>query len=195
MFVGKDYPASNLAELKQSVQGRQEPLLYSVTAAGSALHVGGALVLHMLGIKGQAVPYRNSDQVVIDVSENRLPMGVHVWNSMAPFVQSGRIKVLAVLSERPFSAAPQIATADSQGLKGVDIYGWLGLFMAAGESDGTIQGYEGRLRAFFSDREFPDFISKLSYVPSFRDSRSSRSFVDAETRRYEKLMKELNISV
>jgi tripartite-type tricarboxylate transporter receptor subunit TctC len=188
-FVGKSYPAHSLRELQRVSRGADAPLLFATPAQGGAYHIAGLVLMEKLGIKAEHVPYRDGNQLLADVSEGRVAVGIHSWDTIAPFYQAGRIAVLCSFSEAPFAFAPQVPTPASAGITGVDINGWVGLFVAKGSPPAAVAEYAREVAGFFRTRSLAAFLTARGIHPGYRDPEASKAFVEAEIHRYEQLLR------
>ena len=91
--------------------------------AGEALRVNGANIVH--------VPYNNVAQAITDVLAGHIPMLIYTV-AVVPHVRSGKLKALAVTSEKRHAQAPDVPTVVEQGVPGGVAQGWSGLFGPAG---------------------------------------------------------------
>ena len=91
--------------------------------AGEALRVNGANIVH--------VPYNNVAQAITDVLAGHIPMLIYTV-AVVPHVKSGRLKALAVTSEKRHPQAPDVPSVVEQGVPGGVAQGWSGLFGPAG---------------------------------------------------------------
>ena len=194
LFAGRDFPASNLKELQQFAATRAEPVSYATSGAGTANHLAGETLLRRLGIKGLHVPYRNVQQGYVDVAERTVSLAVFPWSSSASLVKAGRLKPLALLSDRALPAAPQAQTTADQGFGTFDLKGWFGLFAAKGVPDEAIVEHARRLQSFIRDRSFGEFLLENGQEPAFRDPPTARAFVDSEIERYRGLITGLGLA-
>ncbi len=142
LFAAKDFPASNLGDLQRMMSGAKEPISYAAADTGSANHVAGEVLLEKLGLKGLHIAHRQNQQAYLDVAQGRVSLGIFGWQNVSTLVESGRVKVLSVLSDTPLGAQPSLPTVQSQGFGNFEIEGWSGLFVAKGATDAVVAEQE-----------------------------------------------------
>ena len=193
MAAGRDHRANDLNELKYLAKAEGDPLMFSSSDPGSGSHIAGVAILRRLGITGSNIPYRDSRQAAIDVSEGRVPVGIFSWQLIAGLVRGERLKVLALLSDTPLPAAPNIPTLVDQGFGGFDFHGWYGLFVAQGAPQASIEELERQFRSFQGDHRLARVMKDIGAIPAFRNHNDSRRFIAEEIGRHKQILSELNL--
>ncbi|HEY5292044.1 MAG TPA: tripartite tricarboxylate transporter substrate binding protein [Burkholderiales bacterium] len=133
MVVNPALPASNLKEFIALLKANPDKYSYSSSGSGATSHLMVALFNSMAGIKAVHVPYKGSTQAVTDVVNGQVAYTVETVPTVLSFVNSGRLKALAISSARRSSAMPALApVAEAGDLPGYDMFGWIGLMAPAG---------------------------------------------------------------
>jgi tripartite-type tricarboxylate transporter receptor subunit TctC len=102
-----------------------------------------------------------------------------------PFVESGRMKALAVASDRRSPALPNVPTLDELGIPNVHTSTWYGILAPAGTPKAIVDRLNKEINAVL---KMPDIQARLlknaaqSYDWSPRNSRSSRRVSSSATR-------------
>jgi len=113
MIANKDFPASNLAGVKSLNDSRKEPLQYASWGRGSTGHFCGEVLAQKMGIKLAHVPYKGTAQLVNDILGGHISVGFVDMVTATPYVQSGKVKALAVCTQRSPSL-PDVASYKEQ---------------------------------------------------------------------------------
>jgi tripartite-type tricarboxylate transporter receptor subunit TctC len=132
-FVIVTAPASGIDSLAQLIaQAKAHPgqLSFASYGNGSASHLAGQMLNTMAGIDVSHVPYKGSVGALPDIMSGRVTFMFDVVANVLPFVQSGKLKVLAVASERALPQFPGTPTATSI-VPGLAVEGWVGVFAPA----------------------------------------------------------------
>ena len=119
---------------------------------------------------------------------------VSVVSGMAQ-IKSGRIKALAVLSPKRFSAAPDVPSAPESGLAGIESNVWFGLFAPAGTPRAAIDWLNAEARKAFTS---PDLKARLEGMGLTLPLGSPEDFgrhVEAETKRWGEVIRKGNIKI
>ena len=133
MVVSPKLPVNNLKEFIALLKTNPDKYSFSSSGSGATAHLMVALFNSMAGIKAVHVPYKGSTQAVTDVVNGQVAYTVETVPGVLSFVNSGRLKALAISSARRSSAMPALAPiAEAGGLPGYDMFGWIGLMAPAG---------------------------------------------------------------
>ncbi|AZG17201.1 tripartite tricarboxylate transporter substrate binding protein [Cupriavidus pauculus] len=106
-----------------------KPLGYASPGVGSGLHLAGELFHHKAGASMLHVPYKGTTQAVNDVVGGQVPMLFGTWPTLAPFVQSGALRAIAVTQSKRSPAAPDVRSLAEQGMPGIDVSSWYALLL------------------------------------------------------------------
>jgi tripartite-type tricarboxylate transporter receptor subunit TctC len=95
---------------------------------------GGAFPILMAGFNKSAdlgmshVPYRDQNLALQDLAEGRIHVFATAMTAVLPFVQAGKIRVLAVTNNRRSGMWPDIPTITESGFSNIAFDGFLGVF-------------------------------------------------------------------
>jgi len=132
LVTRKDLPASNLQEFIAYTKANQDKMQFASASAGSATHLGCALLNAAIGVNVTHVPYRGGGPAMQDIVAGRIDYICIDIPGVISLIQSGDIKALAVLSSSRAASLPDVPTAQEQGLKGFEAANWAAFFMPKG---------------------------------------------------------------
>jgi tripartite-type tricarboxylate transporter receptor subunit TctC len=123
---------STLAALIAAAKAAPRNLSYGSPGVGTPHHLAMALVETTAGIELMHVPYKGAAGALQDILGGQIGymfLPVHV---AAPYINSGRLKALAVGSPQRAPLLPDVPTLGEAGLEGVDVDMWYGFFAPSG---------------------------------------------------------------
>ena len=136
--VHPSVPATSVKELIALAKSRPGQLLYASAGNGSPPHLAGELMKSMAGIDIVHVPYKGLAPGLTDVIAGQLSMIFPAISAALPQVSAGKLRALAVTSLRRSTAAGDVPTMDESGLKGYEVYSWIGIMGPAGLPKETV---------------------------------------------------------
>jgi tripartite-type tricarboxylate transporter receptor subunit TctC len=139
LTVHPSLPARNVKELITVAKAHPGKLSYASTGSGTSQHLGGELLKKMAGIDIVHVPYKGAAPVMQDLMSGRIEMTFGNIVAMMPPVREGRLRGLAVSSQKRWAALPDIPTVAESGLPGFEAVAWFGLLAPGGTPDTTVQ--------------------------------------------------------
>jgi tripartite-type tricarboxylate transporter receptor subunit TctC len=132
LAVNASVPAANLKEFIAYAKGKPGGLNYGSAGGGTSSQLSGELFNQMTGAKLTHIPYKGAGFALAALIAGEVQAAFLSTTTASAQVKSGRIKALAVLSPKRFSAAPDIPSAPESGLAGIESNVWFGLFAPAG---------------------------------------------------------------
>ena len=128
LAVNSSLGVNSVADLIALAKSRPEELNHGSAGIGSIQHLSGELLNTMAGIKLAHIPYRGTNQVIVDFLGGRLPIMFAPAPTIAPFLKDPRVKLLAVTSAKRSVLYPDLPTLSESGLAGFDAPLWFGIW-------------------------------------------------------------------
>ncbi|MCS6763277.1 MAG: tripartite tricarboxylate transporter substrate binding protein [Candidatus Protistobacter heckmanni] len=128
LVANKNAPFNNVRELVAYAKAHPGQLNFGSYAPGSTSHLNGEILKLRAGIDMVHVPYKGT----ADATQALLAGDVQAYfDGTATEVENGRagkVKLLGVAADKRIPAVPDLPTMAEQGVEGLDIVGWQGLF-------------------------------------------------------------------
>ncbi len=131
LVVNAALPAANLKEFVAHARARPDSVNYGSAGGGTSSQLSGELFNQMTGARLVHVPYKGAGFALNAVVANEVQAAFLSTTTANVQVKAGRLRALAVLSEKRFPAAPDIPSAPEAGFPGLDSSVWFGLFAPA----------------------------------------------------------------
>ena len=141
--VHPSVPAASVKDVITLAKARPGQLLYASAGNGSPPHLAGELMKSMAGIDLVHVPYKGLAPGLTDVIAGQLSMIFPAIAAALPQVNAGKLRALAVTSLKRSPAAANLPTMDESGLKGYEVYSWIGIMGPAGLSKDIVTRLHG----------------------------------------------------
>jgi tripartite-type tricarboxylate transporter receptor subunit TctC len=100
----------------------EEP--FGSVGPGTSNHLTGELLSRALGLRLQHAPYRGSGPALTDIMSGTLKLFVDNVITTMPLAREGRVRALAVTTERRSLALPAVPTMAEVGLPSVTVSSW-----------------------------------------------------------------------
>jgi tripartite-type tricarboxylate transporter receptor subunit TctC len=105
-------------------------LQYGSSGIASPHHLAGELLAQKAGIKLVHVPYRGGGLAVNDLLGGHINMAFLSLSAAVPHLQSGKIKILAIVEKSRYPAMPNVPTV-AETIPGFEMSSWLAFFAPA----------------------------------------------------------------
>jgi len=166
--------ATSMPEVKDvpsfvaAVKAMPDGMTFGTPGVGSVGHLAGALLALKAGIKMEHVPYRGGAEVARDMAGGTLQAGILSFNSMAPVVESGKARLLAVTTAERKGDKRLPAMAETY--PGIDVTSWSGVFVRAGTSPEIIRRAQEAWARVANDTTVRDRLAKIGSEPTRADA-------------------------
>ena len=108
LAVNAGVPVNTVEELIAYARSRPDELSYGSSGVGSVFQMMGELFNQTAGVRIKHVPYRGVVPAMQDVIAGHIPMVFISVSNALPAVQTGRVKILAVLEPTRYARLPQV---------------------------------------------------------------------------------------
>jgi tripartite-type tricarboxylate transporter receptor subunit TctC len=138
IVVHPSVSAKTLKELVDLAKRQPGKYDYASLGSGTAAHLGMELFKTSAGIFMVHIPYRGSAPAVADLIGGQVQVMMDGLPSALPHVKAGRLRALAVTSQKRSPAAPDLPTIAESGYPGFYADAWSGLFAPKGTPKGIV---------------------------------------------------------
>ena len=160
LVVNEAVPAKTLAEFIAYVKSQNGKLSYASAGTGSLTHLSMALFLKQAGIEMIHVGYRGNAPALTDVIAGQVPAMFSNLADVLPQMSSGKLRLLAVSSEKRVSQAPDVPTVAESGYPTFKTQTWNGLMARKGTPQEVIDKVAQEIARAAKD---PKFVEQLSH--------------------------------
>ena len=132
LVLNPSVPAGSVKELIELAKSKPGKLTFGSSGVGASQHMAAELFMMMTGVNMKHVPYKGGGPAMVDLIGGHIDLMLETAPSAIPFVNSGKVKALAVTTLQRSGRLPNVPTLDEAGLKGYEFRGWIGLVAPAG---------------------------------------------------------------
>jgi tripartite-type tricarboxylate transporter receptor subunit TctC len=132
LLVHPSVPVKSVMELIQLARARPGQLNYSSAGVATPPHLAGEMFKSMATVNIIHVPYKSAAAATTDLVGGQVQVSIQYVPIAHPYVQSGKLRALAVTSLKRSLIAPDLPTVAESGVPGYEVIGWNGLHMPAG---------------------------------------------------------------
>ena len=138
LLTHPDFPAKNLKELIAVVKANPGKYNYGSWAIGSNGHLTMEWLKKQTGMKIDHVPYKSMPTLLTELAAGVIPIAWTDPISSVPFIQTGKVRAIAVNGELRTPQLPELRTMGEQGYP-FPLMGWQGIFAPAGTPDAIVK--------------------------------------------------------
>src|SRR5262249_14944526 len=135
LIVHPGNPSKTVADMLAQARARPGELTYSSGGVGTRHHMSGVLLETRTDVKLQHVPYRATSAGIQAVANNAVALGFFNTPTVIGLVKAGKLKAIAVTSEKRSELLPDVPTMIESGVKDYVVNTWQGFALPAGVAE------------------------------------------------------------
>jgi len=178
--VHASVPANTLQEFVKYVRDRQGLLNYASGGAGSIGHLSAALFLARAGLQMTHIPYKGGAPAVQDLVGGQVHMYFGNASELLQHAKSGKIKLLAVSSEKRAPQLPDLP-AVAEVYKGFRTITWNGVLAPAGTPKPVIDRLAREIGRIVREPATAEKLEKIGVDPVGNTPEEFAAFIRSDT--------------
>ena len=127
MVAAPALPVRSVKELVALAKSKPGQLSYASTGIGATAHLVGEMLKTAAGIDLVHIPYKGFAPALTDVIAGQVQVTYGTYSTLAPHMQAGRIRALAVTSAKRSQVAPELPTIAEAGYPNFNATAWWGV--------------------------------------------------------------------
>jgi tripartite-type tricarboxylate transporter receptor subunit TctC len=132
LIVNANSPVKTVADFVKLAKQKPDGVNFASPGIGSGPHLTAELFASQAGFKVVNVHYRGDATAYTELLAGRVDATLTAITTALPFIQAGKLRVIAVAAEQRTPVYQDAPTFAEQGVPGVVGYGWFGIVAPAG---------------------------------------------------------------
>ena len=161
LVVNNYFPARTVREFIAQAKRRPGEINYATSGTGSVFHLSMELFQHQTGTRMLHVPYKGTTGVMSDLIAGHVQASMMVFQTVAPLVQSGRLRMLAVMGAGRAALFPQVPTLAESGFPGMVVESWAGVMVPARTPPAAIAKFNSEINSVLALQEVKDASARI----------------------------------
>jgi tripartite-type tricarboxylate transporter receptor subunit TctC len=189
LVVPASSPVKSMAELIAYAKTKPGKASYGSQSIGSGGHLSGEIVKAKNGLDLVHVPYKGSAPVLTDLVAGRIDFLFDPITTALPFVKDGKLRALAITSDKRSPLMPDVPTLAELGYVGYDVNPWFGLAAPAGTPRPIIDRLNAEFSRAAKDPEVVKRLADQGIEAMSMTPEQFAAFIRAETARWTEVVK------
>jgi tripartite-type tricarboxylate transporter receptor subunit TctC len=188
-------PAKNINELVKLAKAHPGKMSFGSGGVGSSNHLAGELFKSLAKVDILHVPYKGASIALTHILGGEAEMVMVTVPATIPFINSGRLRGLAVLVPERLPTLPNVPTTAEAGMPELVINTWYGLFTPAGVRPEIQQRISTEVGKFMHTPEVNKQLAASGLIPATSTPAEFSAFVRADMEKWSRVIREANITV
>jgi len=188
LAVHPSMPVGSLSELIAYAKANPGKVNFGSAGSGSITHLAGELLKAEAKVDLVHVPYKGAAPAVNDLLGGQVQMGIFDVPILLGHIRSGKLKALALTSNRRAASLPDVATTVELGYPNVNSDNWYGLVAAAGTPAEVQRRIHAAAVAALRSKAVEEQFAKVGGIASPGTPQEYRAFIAAEQAKWSKIV-------
>src|SRR5215813_2011809 len=192
LVVPNNFPARTVKDFVDQAKQRPGELNYASAGTGSVFHLSMELLQREAGTKMVHIPYKGTQGVINDLISGHVQATMMVFQTAMPLVQSGRARMLAVMSERRSHALPDVPTIVEAGYPNLVVEAWTGVMVPARTPPAVIGKFNAEVSKLLALDEMKAAAAKMDVSLSGGGPETLDALVKKEIKQWTQVVQQAN---
>jgi tripartite-type tricarboxylate transporter receptor subunit TctC len=192
LVVTPTLPVNSVKDLIAFAKAHPDALTYASVGTGSPHQIFAEQFKLATGVNIRHIPYKGSVQGLTDVASGNISMEFVDLTPALPLIQAGKIKLLAVLSNKRDPDMPDVPSL-SETVPGYDAKSWQGFFAHSGTPKPIVDNLNAALVADLKRPETAKRFDDLGIVAQWDTPEEFAAFITEQTAKWGKVIKAAGI--
>ena len=192
LLVHPSFPARTVKEFIAVAKKNPGKLNYSTAGSGTTQHLSGEMLKLQIGVDMTHIPYKGSAPSMTALASGEVEFSFNNIPASQPMMGPGRVRALAITSEKRSPLMPELPTMIESGLPGFVTYTWFGLGAPAGTSREIVNLLNAVIVKAVQKDSFRGRLAQLGADPIADTPESFRKLLVEEIDRWGKVVRATN---
>ncbi|MCW0207959.1 MAG: tripartite tricarboxylate transporter substrate binding protein [Achromobacter sp.] len=195
LVVGPKVPVGDLKAFLAWAREQGDKATFSSFGNGSSGHLGFEMLKKQAGLAMMHVPYKGSAPATMAVLSGEVDATLGDVGVVAPHIQAGKLRALAVAGNARTPALPDVPTFAEAGLPGFESQTWMGLLTRAGVPAERVQRLNQMYSEALQDADVRQILAQQGMVAAASSPEAFSAFMKAESAKYGQAVKDGNVRI
>lgn len=189
VVVNPNLPARNLNELL--ALAKTQKLAYASPGSGTTPHLTAEHLFAVIGkVQVPAVHFKGAGPAAAAVVAGEPPVGSLAVTAAVPFIRSGKVRALAVSSDKRQPTMPDVPTFIEAGFPAIQDYTWVAMVVPAGTPAEVVNRLNDAVNQALRAPEVKERLESLSFEGVGGTPQQFASYLKSEVVRWAKVVKD-----
>ena len=188
LVTNMELPIRSSADLLALAKASPGKINYPSAGNGSSSHLAGVLFGSMGNVNMTHVPYKGGGLAMNDLLGGQVDIFFATMPAAMPFVKSGKLRALAVTSEKRSLLMPELQTISEAGLSGYSATTWYGLYAPKGTPPEIINQINRATLDVLQNNELRERLTQRGFEPVGNSPKEFALFISSEIAKWAKVV-------
>jgi tripartite-type tricarboxylate transporter receptor subunit TctC len=178
----------SVADVIAAQKAEPATITFASSGNGSSDHLTAALFWQQTGTQGLHVPYKGGAPAITDLLGGQVQASFQNINAIIEHVKAGKLRALAITSEKRSALLPDVPTLAEAGVKGVDVYSWQAVVAPKGLPADVRSALHGAIVSALNDAQVRQRFTSIGFEVIANTPEQFASFQQKEFARWKQVI-------
>jgi len=189
LVANNNLPVKSIADLIAFAKSSPGKINYPSAGAGTSSHLAGVLFSSIAQVDMVHVPYKGGGLAMNDLLGGQVDIFFATMPAAMPFIKSGKLKTLAVTSEKRSVVLPNVPTIAESGMPGYSASTWYGIYAPKGTPTDIVHKIHEATVEVLKIPELREQLIQRGFEPIGNSPDQFASFISSEITKWAKVVK------
>ncbi len=184
LTVSPTLDARSVADLVTLARSRPQGLTYASFGVASSAHFAGTLFEQRAGVPMTHVPYSGAAPAELAIIGGQVDLGFMSALSAMPLMQAGKLRALAVASDRRLAQLPDVPTMAEAGFPAFEVSSWQGLLAPAKTPPSIVAKLHREIVRILARPDVRERFAAVAAEPVGSSPAEFRAYIQSEIERW-----------
>ena len=195
LVVSPKLPVHNVAEFIAYAKANPGKLSFGSQGNGTTSHLTASLFMQLTGTEMIHVPYKGTAPALVDLVGGQIDVFFDNLSSSMQFHQAGKLRILAIADEQRSRALPDVPTFAEQKLPAMNAVTWFAVVAPPGTPQAKVASTQKAIAEALALPDVKQKFAEQGAEPRGWDSAQTGKFIQAESAKWNKVIKSANVSL
>ena len=196
LLVTNSLPVKTVGELMAYAKAHPGKLNYATSGNGTIVHLNTAAFSAQAGVEMAHIPYKGTALAIPDLIAGQTHVLFDSLPTGMPHAKAGRLRAIAVTSEKRSALAPELPTLAESGLPGYSSVTWFGVYLPAGAPPALVDRVHKAFAKAVQAPELAESLAKLGVEPAAPSTPAQfGAMVQADSNRWATVIRQHKINI
>ena len=195
LVVNEATPVNNVQELLTYVASDPKHQTFGSSGKGQSPHMSAELFMQRGNIKAEHITYKGAGPAVAALLANQYTFMIDNLPSSLSHIKSGKLKALAVTSDKRVADLPEVPTMKEAGVDNMVVTAWFGLFAPAGTPDDVVNKIHAAAKKVLESDNIKERFAQLGGEAGGNSPAEYAEYVKSQQEMWADIVKTANINM
>jgi tripartite-type tricarboxylate transporter receptor subunit TctC len=193
MVVRSESPWKTLGDAVKAAKAKPGEVKQALAGNGTVGHLAGEMLSRRAGIQVLNIPYKGASPAITDLIGGQTDYMFATPQSVAGMIKGGKVRALAVTSQKRLSILPDVPTVAESGYKDFVAMDWKAVVAPAGTPADIVKRLNAEIVKALAQPALMATLDAEGSMPMNGTPDQAASFIKSEQAKWESLIREAGI--